>query len=286
MFIIHWSPAHDKVLKDFEQYLNLLGRSKDTIRAYKYCTKSFLEHTEKDVEELSARDVFEYLVYLKEQLGQANSTLNQKRAALRVFFRDILEKPLPNTLLKYSKRPQHIPEILTPSEVEQVLKATDNLKGRTILMTIYSAGLRVSEAVHIKPSDIDSKSMKIHIRQAKGQKDRQTMLSEKLLEKLRLYWKATRPQTWLFPGFDPTKPISIRCVQKTFKASLMKAGIHRPLTLHSLRHSFATHLLEAGVSLPYIQQLLGHSSIKTTLIYLKVAPESAKIKSPLDSLSL
>lgn len=286
MFIIHWSPDHDKALREFKEYLGIRGLSQNTIDAYFYALKAFLEHTEKEVEEISAADLLKHLVFLKEQLKLASSTLNQRRAALRLFFRDILKVNLPEMLLKYTKRPQRIPEILTTSEVMRVFKATDNFKHRTILMTIYSAGLRVGEVARLKPTDIDSKSMKIHVRQAKGQKDRQTMLSEKLLVTLRLYWKEERPETWLFPGSKTTQPINTCTIQKSFNKSVQKAGIRKKVTVHSLRHSFATHLLEAGVSLPYIQQLLGHSSIRSTMIYLRVAPESTKIKSPLDRISL
>lgn len=286
MFVIHWSPAHDKALRELKEYLSIIGLSKNTIDAYFYGVKAFLEYSEKDVEELSEQDVLKHLVCLKQQRGLASSTLNQRRAALQIFFRDVLEVPLSKKLLRYTKRPQRIPEVLNALEVTKVFNATDNIKHRVILMTIYSAGLRVSEAVHLKATDIDSKSMKIHVRQAKGKKDRQTMLSEKLLITLRQYWKEKRPETWLFPGSDSKRPLNVCTVQKAFKKSVARAGISKPVTLHSLRHSFATHLLEAGVSLPYIQQLLGHSSIKTTMIYLKIAPESAKIKSPLDRLPL
>ena len=286
MFLIHWSPAHDNALEELTNYLGILGRSSNTARAYVGGARDFLQHTEKDLDELSESDVFEYLVYLKEQRGLANDSLNQRRAALRMLFEDILGRPLSRKVLKFAKRPKRLPETLTTSEVTGLLQAAENFKHQTILMTIYSAGLRVGEAIRLKPLDIDSKSMQIHIRGAKGQKDRQVMLSEKLLVQLRQYWRIHRPKGWLFPSTHSESHLNSQTVQKAFKKAALKAGIRKPITLHCLRHSFATHMLEAGVGLPYIQQLLGHSSIKTTMVYLKVAPKSAGVTSPLDRLAL
>lgn len=286
MFLIHWSQDHDNALADFENYIGVLGRSPRTAQAYVAAARNFLSCTKRGLDELTEDDVFQYLVYLKEQRGLDASTLNQKRSALRLFFRDILEKPLSKKVLKFTKRPKRLPETLTTTEVTNLFQAADNLKHRTIFMTIYSAGLRISEAVHLKPLDIDSKNMQIHIRGAKGQKDRNVMLSDKLLDQLRLYWKAYRPKEWLFPGIYPNAPVNTGTVQRAFRKVALKAGIRKPVTPHSLRHSFATHLLEAGVGLPYIQQLLGHASINTTMIYLRVAPKSAGVTSPLDRLAL
>ena len=194
MFLIHWSPAHDNALEELTNYLGILGRSSNTARAYVGGARDFLQHTKKDLDELSESDVFEYLVYLKEQRGLANDSLNQRRAALRMLFEDILGRPLSRKVLKFAKRPKRLPETLTTSEVTGLLQAAENFKHQTILMTIYSAGLRVGEAIRLKPLDIDSKSMQIHIRGAKGQKDRQVMLSEKLLVQLRQYWRIHRPK--------------------------------------------------------------------------------------------
>ena len=286
MFLTHWSQAHDKALAELENYLVILGRSSSTVTVYVGGARDFLRHTKKELTELNPKDVFEYFLYLKKQRDLADATINQRRAALQIFFEVILGSPLPKALLKYAKKPKRLPETLTTTEVTDLLQATDNVKHRTILMTLYSAGLRVSEASHLKPLDIDSKSMCIHIHGGKGQKDRQVMLSEKLLAQLREYWKIYRPKEWLFAGARSADPISSRSVQRMFKESALKAGIRKPVSPHCLRHSFATHLLEAGVSLPYIQQLLGHASIKTTMIYLRVSPKSAEVTSPLDRLSL
>lgn len=281
-----WMPEYDKTLRHFESYLTILDRRPSTVQSYLRAGRDFLAFTRKKTHNLNSKDVFRYLLFLKEQKGLSGSSLNQKRSALAILFRDILAIPLPKKVLKFCKKPKRLPEILTEAQVARLLQATDNLKHRTILMTMYSAGLRISEAIHLRPNDIDSEMMQIHIRDGKGQKDRQVMLSETLLTHLRHYWKVYRPKDWIFPGARSGRPINAASVQKTFKRAALKAGIRKHVTPHSLRHSFATSLLQAGVGLPYIQQLMGHSSINTTMIYLRVCPKSAEITSPLDRLDL
>lgn len=287
MFVIHWSFRHEKALQDLEAHLRLLGRSPRTMAAYVSGVKFFLEHTKKEVEDLDADDAYNYLIYLNDVRNLTGSTLNQRRAALRMFYENILEKTLPKKIVKYSKRPKRIPEALSPSETTALLQATSNLKHRTLFMTIYSAGLRVGEATHLRISDINSREMRIHIRAGKGNKDRQVMLSERLLDNLRDYWKHYRPKDWLFPSSIPKEPISASAVQRALKKAARKAGINKPISPHSLRHSFAIHLLEGGTNLRYIQELLGHNSLRSTMIYLKAVPESAAaVKSPLDQLQM
>ena len=152
-------------------------------------------------------------------------------------------------------------------------------------MALYSAGLRLSEATHLRVGDIDSETMRILVRSGKGQKGRYVMLSMRLLEILRDYWKNYRPKVWLFPGKNPGQPISSSAVQRFLKRARKAAGIKKRVAPHSLRHSFAVHLLQAGTNLKYIQELLGHSSINSTMIYLQLAPECAEaVQSPLDTL--
>ena len=178
---------------------------------------------------------------------------------------------------------KRLPEVLATSEIKALLQATTNLKHRTILMTIYAAGLRVSEAATLRINDIDSKRMLIRVRQGKGNKDRYTLLSEVNLSLLRTYWKEYRPKTWLFPGVTPNKPITTRTIQKVFQMGKEKAKISKDVSVHSLRHSFATHLLESGTDIYYIQRLMGHSSTKTTSLYIHLKQEDLlKIKSPID----
>lgn len=284
---IHWCFQHEKALGDLAAHLRLLGRSPKTIQAYAGGVKDFLMHTKKDVEDICADDAYRYLVDLNDGKKLAGATINQRRAALHAFYDNILEKPLPKKVLKYSKRPRRIPQSLSPEEVVALLKATRNLKHRTAFMTMYSAGLRIEEATHLKSPDIDSTNMRIHIRAGKGNKDRRVMLSERLLVNLREYWKQYRPKGWLFPGSNPQQPITASTLQRAFKKALSRARIQKPATPHSLRHSFAIHLLEAGTSLRYIQELLGHNCFQSTMVYLKAVPESATaVKSPLDLLQV
>lgn len=160
---------------------------------------------------------------------------------------------------------------------------TSNLKHKAILMTIYSAGLRISEANNLIIDDIDSNNMQIRVRQGKGKKDRYTLLSQKNLSILREYWKNYRPKYWLFPGNPSTKAISPRTIQQVFKQSLSKAGINKNATVHTLRHCFATHLLEAGVDIFHIQKLMGHASPKTIAIYIHLTRKDIlDVISPLD----
>jgi site-specific recombinase XerD len=182
------------------------------------------------------------------------------------------------------KKKYTLPTILTPDEVFQVLDATSNLKHRAILSTIYSAGLRVSEAANLKVSDIHSANMRIFIRQSKGNNDRYTILSSKNLLLLREYWKVYQPSTWLFPGIPDDKHISTRTIQAVFKKSLRSiSGISKDASVHTLRHCFATHLLNHGASLLQLKELLGHKNIQTTTMYLHLThAQVLGLKSPFD----
>jgi integrase/recombinase XerD len=188
-------------------------------------------------------------------------------------------------------REKMLPEVLSEEEVSDIIKATKNLKHKAILMTIYSAGLRIGELVNLKIKDIDSKRMQIRVEQGKGKKDRYTLLSQKTLEILRLYIKDSRPHLYLFEGQDSSKerplPYSKRSVQNILRDSLDKTKIKKKVTVHTLRHSFATHLLEHGTDLRYIQDLLGHESPKTTQVYTHITTRGFdQIKSPMDGLDI
>jgi len=181
------------------------------------------------------------------------------------------------------KKERKLPDIITQGEVIKILDTVANLKYRTILMLIYSAGLRVGEAVRLKVNDIDSQRNLIHIRGAKGKKDRYTVLSSVLLEKLREYYKIYKPREYLFEGGNDRVHLAERSVQNVFKRAVKNAGIKKQITVHTLRHSFATHLLESGTDLRYIQEILGHASSRTTEIYTDVSKQIlGKIVSPLD----
>ena len=189
--------------------------------------------------------------------------------------------------IKRPRKDKKLPVVLSKEEVAKILNSVDNLKHSAILMLVYSAGLRVGEVVRLKPEDIDSNRMLIHIKGAKGRKDRYTLLSEKTLEVLREYWRKYKPEKWLFGGAREGRYLSIRSVQKIFEQACERAGIRKEITIHGLRHSFTTHLLEGGTDLRYIQELLGHKDSKTTEIYTHVSTKSlGKIRSPMDSIDL
>ncbi|MDR0795691.1 MAG: tyrosine-type recombinase/integrase [Tannerella sp.] len=176
--------------------------------------------------------------------------------------------------------------MLSRDEVRRIIGGTENLKHRTLLSLIYSCGLRVSEAANLKATDIDSERKQIHIRLAKGAKDRYVMLSEKVLLLLREYWSHYRPKVYLFEGGTRGKAIAVRTIQHAFSMAVNRAGVNKSHGIHILRHSFATHLVEKGISLLAIQKLLGHTDIKTTMVYLHLQTTPASIKSPFDELNL
>jgi integrase/recombinase XerD len=178
-----------------------------------------------------------------------------------------------------------LPVVLSKKEVHSVFSVIPNLKHRSILMTIYSGGLRLNEATHLKVSDIDSKRMTIHVQQGKGNKDRYTLLGKHTLQILRMYWKLYHPVDWLFPSQRLNQPISHSSIQRVFKEVLHKSGIKKKASVHTLRHSFATHLLESGTDLYHIQRLLGHTTIHTTSMYLHMTRKDlTRIISPVDLL--
>lgn len=206
-----------------------------------------------------------------------------------------VHRPIENTSVYYlselpitpNQQDKKLPVILNRDEVTKILSVPSNIKHKAILMLIYSAGLRVGEVIKLKLEDIDSQRKLIHIMDAKGRKDRYTLLSDAALETLRAYCKEYRPSKWLFPGQDKDRHITTRTVEKIFSNACREAGILKEVSVHSLRHSFATHLLESGVDLRYIQEILGHKSSKTTEIYTHVSTKDmSRIKSPLDSLAI
>jgi site-specific recombinase XerD len=235
---------------------------------------------------ISLEQIREFLHYLIVERKLAFSSCNQKLAGIRFFYRHVLgQKQL--ELRVPAKRSGKLPEPLSRREIAHLLEASGNAKHRVLLMTCYATGLRVSELVHLRPEDVHSERMLIHVRQGKGRKDRYTLLSPRLLEALRDYWRAYRPHEWLFFGRDRTGPLPVATAQKIYYAAKRRAGIRRGRGIHTLRHSFATHLMEAGVDLPTLQRLLGHTSLATTAKYLHVTSKHLRgVRSPLDLLRM
>jgi len=273
-----------KLRDQMEMDMRLRRFSPKTIACYLACMKGVAKHFRKSPAELGDEEIRAYLHYLMEERKVSQSVLVQTYSALKFFFEKTLQKQWNAFRIPRCKQRRKLPGVLTREEVESILSATKNLKHRAILMTIYAAGLRIGEVTHLKVSDIDSGRMMIRVNEGKGLKDRYSLLGERNLEMLRLYWRAYRPLGWLFPGRNASCPVSISAIQRVFKTSLEKAGIKKKASVHTLRHCFATHLLESGTDLYYIQRLLGHKSASTTSVYLHLTgKEIGKIKSPIDS---
>lgn len=260
--------------------------SPKTVKAYTYYNRDFLNFTGKKISDINDNDIKDYLLHLAEEKKAATSTINQAINALKFYYGTILKRKFIYEVNR-PRKDRKLPIVLSQEEIAKILAVVDNIKHKAILMLTYSAGLRVGEVVKLKPEDIDSKRMLIHIKGAKGRKDRYTILSERALAILKEYWKQYKPEIWLFEGARDGRYLSTRTVQAIFEHLKAKTGIRKDVTVHSLRHSFATHLLENGTDLRYIQELLGHKSSKTTEIYTHVSNRSlSKIKSPLDTIVL
>jgi site-specific recombinase XerD len=242
-------------------------------------------HFGRSPERISPEEVRDYLRYLTAEGGVSRSAYVQTTAALRFLYRVTLDRPEMVPHLPYPRKKRRQPVVLGREEVARLLKAVRNRKHRTVAMTLYGAGLRLSEALGLQLRDIDSERMVITVRHGKGDRDRQVVLSRRLLGELRTYWRTYRPRTWLFPGRDPEQPLTSSAIQRALKAARLRAGIAKPATPHALRHSFATHLLESGTDLRVIQTLLGHGSLRATAIYTHVATGRLRATvSPLDTL--
>jgi site-specific recombinase XerD len=217
--------------------------------------------------------------------GVGVSTINSAVSALRFFFTTTLDRPDLARRLTVVRQPRKLPEVLSPEEVALLLDAAPGPKYKAALSTAYGAGLRVSEVAALKVSDIDSDRMILCIEQGKGRKDRHAMLSERLLELLREWWRVARPRGWLFPGQNPINPISTRQLNRAVHAAADAAGIAKRVSPHTLRHSFATHLMEQNIDIRVIQVLLGHAKLDTTALYTRVATNTIRtVMSPLDRL--
>jgi integrase/recombinase XerD len=257
----------------------------NTQKSYLLQVSSFARHFRRSPEALGPEEIRAWLVYLRNERKLAPGSLYPTVGALRFLYRVTLKREWSDEDFPLPKKPVKLPVILSPEEINTFFESVRSLKHRTILMTAYAAGLRVSEVVHLKVTDIDSQRMVIRVTQAKGSKDRYVMLSPRLLEILRLYWHDAHPRDWLFPGDIPGRPISRNAVRLACDVARERSGIQKPITPHSLRHAFATHLLEAGTDVRRIQLLMGHRSIATTARYLKLATSTVcATASPFDLL--
>lgn len=269
----------------FERDLQIRGYSPNTVNQYVYCVRNLVKYFMRPPDELTVDDINDFQLHLTKERKVAWGTFNIYVFAIRFFFLNTLKREWDIKAIPYQKRGRKLPEILSGVELSSLFKTVSNIKHRAILMTMYSAGLRVSEVVHLQLRDIDSKRMVIRVDQGKGRKDRYVPLSEALLPVLRQYWKAARPADWLFRGQIPNQPLTRSSVERVFKKAKKDASITKNVTVHSLRHSFATHLLEKGTDIRTIQRLLGHRSLSSTQGYTHVAKNYVnQAGSPLDTL--
>ena len=277
-------------LEKFTQQLKLKAYSPSTIKTYR---NEFLQLLQllrkKNVDDLTVDDLRRYMVYCIEKQGIKENTAHSRINAIKFYFEQVLKKERFFWEIPRPKKTNELPKMFNQDEVASIINKTTNKKHKTMLMLAYSAGLRVSEVVSLRTSDIDSKRMTIMIRQAKGKKDRLASLSPVLLVMLREYAKAYQPDKkgFLFEGNNKGGCYSTRSLQEVLQAAKKKAGVLKQGSIHSLRHSFATHLVDRGTDISMIQKLLGHNSIKTTLRYLHTSNKDLlKIISPLDDLKL
>ena len=276
------TPLRQRLVEDM-QVRNL---SPHTQKCYVQQVSRFARHFKKSPETLGPEEIRSYQVYLTNEKRLAPGSILIAVAALRFLYKVTLHRDwILEDVIPTPKKPQKLPVVLSPEEVRHFLSCVASPKHRTILTTCYAAGLRISEAVRLKPTEIDSQRMVIRVEQGKGQKDRYVMLSPRLLEILRNWWRLEKPKPWLFPSNIPGRHITRFAVEDACQEARRVSGISKPVSPHSMRHAFAVHLLEHGVDVRRIQLLLGHRSLATTARYLKIATSQVcSTTSPFDLL--
>jgi site-specific recombinase XerD len=272
--------------KQMEADMALRGLAYRTRQAYIESVAKFAKFYRRSPDRITEPESQSYLLHLLQERKLAHSSCNVVCSALEFFYRTTLKRRETEFCLPRPKVPAKLPQILSREEVARLIEQTTNLKHRTILMTAYAAGLRLSELCHLRVADIDSDRMTLRVEQGKGAKDRYTLLSPRLLAELRRYWCVYRPKRWLFPSpRDPEQPHSAHTAHRIFHAAKDRAGITKAGGIHLLRHAFATHLLEAGVDVHTIQRLMGHGSLSTTARYFHLAQKHlSATASPLELL--
>ena len=270
-----------RMIRDL-QLRRLADRTQQT---YVQAVAGLAKYYKQSPDQIDDQKVQDYLLHLLNERKLSWSTCDLYAAGIAFFYRVTLGRPASQFTLPPRRHAQRLPEILSDQELERLFAAAVNPKHRVMLMAAYGGGLRLSEVLHLRAKDIDSQRMMIRVEQGKGNKDRYTLLSQRLLENLRAYWKLQRPAVWLFPGRDPQKPLHPRSLHGVYTAAKHKAGIRKHGGLHTLRHCFGTHLLEAGTDLRTIQILMGHRHIQSTIRYLQLARHTLEAtQSPLDRL--
>ena len=270
----------------FKNYMNYRRYSENTIKTYSDALEVFFRFFQnKNLESLTIEDIIQFNNDYILRKNLSSSYQNQVINAVKLFYRNRFNKTMEVDFIQRPRREKRLPNVLSKEEVKSILEAPTNLKHRAMLSLIYACGLRRSELLNLTLTDIQSNRNLLFIRQSKGKKDRVVPIGNKLIEMLRDYYKAFKPKTWLFEGQFPSTKYSEKSLENVLKQSLTKTKISKKVSLHWLRHSYATHLLENGTDLRYIQELLGHSSSRTTEIYTHVSTLNLQqIRSPFDDL--
>jgi len=274
------SPLRRRMIDD----MKIRGIGQKTQEDYIRAIRNFTRFFGASPDGAGFEDLRRYQLHMRNQ-GIGAATINSTLSALRFLFKVTLRRAEDVDQLRYVRSPRKLPVVLSHEEVARLLAYAPGLKYKAALGIAYGAGLRASEVVNLRVSDIDSERMVIRVEQGKGRRDRYAMLSPQLLDLLRSWWREGRPTTWLFPGQDPLQPLSARQLNRACHAAVEAAGIKKPVSPHTLRHSFATHLLEQGADIRVIQVLLGHAKLDTTALYTKVATKMIReVKSPFEAI--
>lgn len=267
--------------------MTLRGMATKTLDGYVRAVSGLAAHYHRSPDRISDREVQAYLLHLMRERKLSWSSCNVAVHGLRFFYHQTLGREKTTFHIPGPRKPSKLPEILSQEEVARLFAHTGLPRHRVLLMTAYAAGLRVGEVVRLRVQDIDSDRMTIRVEQGKGAQDRYTLLSPRLLEELRCYWRLERPSPWLFPTRNALQPMHYGTAERAYTAAKQRAGIAKAGNIHALRHAFATHLLEAGTDLHTIQRLLGHRHIRSTMRYLHLARRNITDRtSPLDLLDL
>ena len=273
-----------EILEKLKVDLETMGRSDETVRNYCMHVRLYQDYHDRSADEMGEAEINSYFHYLLKEKELSHASVNAQNSSLRFVYGVTLDRVLNLRKIPMLKKMRPIPDIPSKEELGYLFYLLKNLKYKALFMTIYGSGLRISEALNLKVTDIDSKQMRIFIRRGKGSRDRYALLPEKTLEILRKYSKDFHPKDWLFVD-EQGRQISVRAAQDAFKAVIRKSGIPKHITVHTLRHCFATHLLNEGKNIFQIKRLLGHVRVDTTTWYLQLSDsETLKLKSPLDTM--
>ena len=281
--------TNEQALQKMKADIQLRGLATSTLNTYQSYTKTFLDYCNQPIEELNELEVRKFLEYLTVEKQLAPRTVNLYSGAIRFFFAVTLNRTMNYLQIPRQKIPMTIPDILSKDEVSLIINRCPNIKHQAFLLLLYGSGLRASETVNLHTIDIDSRSGRVIVRKGKGKKDRYTVLSENTLFTLRKYWRSYRPNSpedYLFPGQKNVGHITKSAVTHALNEALARTNIKKNITPHTLRRSFAVHLLEDGFDLFQVKELLGHASIRSTVLYLRSANTPSKVKSPADSITI